>query len=245
MKRYVLPITVMLLSCVAFAQDCSQDESAAFQNTKAAVSALLSYPGYSGSEEKVLNRAGDSAAIAVIRTVSFEDTVSPKRAEQILLILKLAFAAPQLIAASNDRRPTAALLLLDRLKHSSYGQGNNEIENTRIEIEQTTTTGKPLEFVQLPGTPPIDREHTQWIESVLGWTNRVREGMTRKDVEKVFTTEGGISTRAQQTYVLKGCPYIKVEVEFSFPDEGHSLDRNPGDKIIKISKPYLEYSIMD
>src|SRR5579862_1178842 len=245
MKRCVLPITVMLLSCVAFAQDCSQDESAAFQNTKAAVSALLSYPGYSGSEEKVLNRAGDSAAIAVIRTVSFEDTISPKRAEQILLILKLAFAAPQLIAASNDRRPTAAMLLVDHLKHSPYGQGNNEVENTRIEIAQTTTTGKPLKFVQLSGSPPIDREHTQWIGSVLGWTYRVREGMTRKEVEEVFTVEGGISTRAQQTYVLKGCPYIKVDVEFSFPDDGHGFDRNPHDKIVKISKPYLDYSISD
>jgi hypothetical protein len=244
MKRFVLSITVMLVGCAAFAQNCSQDESPAFHNTRAAVSALLSNPGYSGSEEKILNRAGDSAAIAVIRSVSFEDTASPKQAEQILMILKLAFAAPQLIEASSDRRPTAAMLLLDRLKHSPYGQGNNEVENTRIEIEHNTTAGKPQQIVSLPGAPPIDWGHTQWIESVLSWTNRVREGKTRKDLAEVFTTEGGISTRAHKTYVLKGCPYIKVDVEFSFKD-GREFDENPNDKIVKISKPYLDYSIMD
>jgi transposase InsO family protein len=43
----------------------------------------------------------------------------------------------------------------------------------------------------------------------------IKPGMTREDVLRVFTTEGGLSFRTQQTYVLKGCPYIHVDVEFS------------------------------
>jgi hypothetical protein len=39
--------------------------------------------------------------------------------------------------------------------------------------------------------------------------------MTREDLLRVFITEGGLSTRTQQTYVLKVCPYIHVDVEFS------------------------------
>lgn len=62
--------------------------------------------------------------------------------------------------------------------------------------------------------------------------------MRREDLLRVFTTEGGLSTRTQQTYVLKGCPYIHVDVEFS-PVRG-LLASQRNDKIAKISKPYLD-----
>jgi hypothetical protein len=100
---------------------------------------LLSYPAYTGSDEKVLNRAGDMAALAVIRRVSMEDFNSPEKATQILLTLHLAFAAPQLVASSTNRRPTAAMLLLDHLSKTKYDREHvNEIENTRSEIQHST-----------------------------------------------------------------------------------------------------------
>jgi hypothetical protein len=42
----------------------------------------------------------------------------------------------------------------------------------------------------------------------------IKPGMTRADLQKVFTTEGGISMRVQRTYVYRNCPYCKVDVEF-------------------------------
>jgi hypothetical protein len=42
------------------------------------------------------------AALAVIRSVSMEDLNSPEKARQIQLILNLAFATPQLIAATQE-----------------------------------------------------------------------------------------------------------------------------------------------
>ena len=171
---------------------------------------------YSGtsSDEKVLNRAGDMAALAVIRSLSIEDLSSPEKARQTLLILNLAFAAPQLIAANTNRRPTAAMLLLDHLSNTDYRQHVNEIENTRNEVQHNTITGHPYEVVTLKGEPLPDVEHTQWVASVLRWTYDIRPGMTRNDMLRVFTTEGGLSTGTRRTYVLKGCPYIKVDVEF-------------------------------
>jgi hypothetical protein len=79
MKRSPLPVMFILLTCTAFAQECSNDDFGSFCETKAAVLRLLSCPAYTGSDEKVLNRAGDMAALAVITSVSMEDFNSPKR----------------------------------------------------------------------------------------------------------------------------------------------------------------------
>jgi hypothetical protein len=247
MKKYLFPVVLILFTYTAFAQECSNDEFNSFCATRAAVLRLLSYPAYTSSDEKVLNRAGDMAALAVIRSVSVKDLSSPEKARQILLILNMAFAAPQLIAADTNRRPTAAMLLLDHLCKPNCDRVNGtELENIRNEIQQSTSTGHPYEVVTLKGVPPPDMEHTQWVSSVLRWTSDIKPGMTRKDLLRVYTEEGGLSTRAQRTYVLKGCPGIKVDVEFA--PVGHvqdGLTEGPGDQILKISKPYLDYSHMD
>ena len=247
MKRFLLLVTFILLAGTALAQECSNEDFASFCETKAAVLRVLSYPSYTGWDERVLNRAGDMAALAVMRSVSMEDLNSPEKARQTLLILNLAFAAPQFIAANTDRRPTAAMLLLDHLNKSSYDREHvNEIANTRYEILHNTSTGHPTEFVTLEGAPPFDAEHTQWVSSVLRWTYDIKPGMAWEDLLRVYTVEGGLSTRTHRTYVLKGIPYIKVDVEFlPVGKEQDGLAESPNDKILKISKPYLEYSHMD
>jgi hypothetical protein len=102
------------------------------------------------------------------------------------------------------------------------------------------TTGTPAQNAKA-GT-----DHTKWVESVLRAADTIKPGMTRKELLRVFTEEGGLSSRTWRTYVYKDCPYIKVDVEFSpAGDVGNGLREGPNDKIVKISKPYLEYSIMD
>ena len=66
--------------------------------------------------------------------------------------------------------------------------------------------------------------------------------MTRADLMKVFTTEGGLSIASHRTYVYRQCPYIKVDVKFTAPSLGEEL---PTDKIVEVSRPYLEWSVMD
>jgi hypothetical protein len=111
-------------------------------------------------------------------------------------------------------------------------------------VKHNATTGQPLGPVT--GESQIDWEHTKWVDSVLRWIIDVKEGMTRKDLLRVFTIEGGLSNRHQRTYVLKQCPYIKVDVEFSpVGDAQNLIAESPDDKIIKISRPYLQYSTMD
>jgi hypothetical protein len=246
MRTYILTLAFATLSIGAVGQNCTQRDLVSFDDVKGAVSRVLCFPGYTGFDEKILNRSGDLAAMTVTKSVTVQEMKSPEKARQILLILHLAFAAPELVADSCNRTPTVALLLLDELEHTDYGRQPNVIENARFEIQHNTSSGKPLEFVTLPGSPVVDWDHTQWVSSVLAWTADIKPGMTRRDLVRVFTVQGGLSRRTERTYVLKQCPYIKVDVEFTaVSKEEDPLTEMPDDKIVRISKPYLEYSHMD
>ena len=95
-------------------------------------------------------------------------------------------------------------------------------------------------------------ENTKWISDSLREMKTIEVGKTRADLLKVFTTEGGLSTGLNRTYVYRKCPYIKVDVEFEVVGrtardaEGRvTLKEDDRDKIKSISKPYLELSIVD
>ena len=93
----------------------------------------------------------------------------------------------------------------------------------------------------------FDKQHTEWIDGVMRSIAKIKPGMTRKDLSKVFRTEGGLSTRIHRKYIYNHCPYIKVDVEFSAADES-GVDpsvESPDDRIVGISRPYLEYTIAD
>ena len=88
--------------------------------------------------------------------------------------------------------------------------------------------------------------HTDWIFKSLEQMQTIQVGMSRKDLLKVFKEEGGLSTRTHRKYVYRECLYVKVEVEFE-PVEAKE-DRSteyPSDRIIRISKPFLERTIID
>ena len=89
-------------------------------------------------------------------------------------------------------------------------------------------------------------ERVKWVEKSLKEMQSVKAGMTRGDLLKVFTEEGGLSTRTQQTYVYRECQYFKVDVRFEPVGDvrgGHFV--SPGDKIVNISKPYLDWGVAD
>jgi hypothetical protein len=80
----------------------------------------------------------------------------------------------------------------------------------------------------------------------------IKLGMTRKTLLSVFTTEGGLSTGLSRTYVSRDCPYFKVDVEFHAvgrPDRDErgrvTLVESDQDTIVSVSKPYLQFSVMD
>jgi hypothetical protein len=97
----------------------------------------------------------------------------------------------------------------------------------------------------------VDPALTRSIDQVLKDVSSIQSGMTRAELLRVFTTEGGLSTRDEQRYVYRRCPLIKVMVTFRRPADadddwgGAPEEERAGDIIQSISKPFLEYSITD
>jgi hypothetical protein len=88
----------------------------------------------------------------------------------------------------------------------------------------------------------VDKELTKQVSGILDDCKKITPGTTRAELLKVFTTEGGLFSAKHRTFVHRRCPYIKVDVDFTVSDP---MEERPADIISNISKPYLEWSIMD
>lgn len=90
--------------------------------------------------------------------------------------------------------------------------------------------------------------HTQWVAEVLKQIETVKPGMTRKQLDDVFRTEGGLSTVHQRTYVTRACRYFKVDVEFRIVgrrERDGRIVEDDSDVITRISRPYLQSPTYD
>lgn len=103
-----------------------------------------------------------------------------------------------------------------------------------------------LQDESVPVGDEFNQERTKWIAKALRQIEKIKPGMKRQDLLTVFTTEGGISTRFQRTYVYSECPYIKVDVRFkAATHESNGMGEDADDIIDSISQPYLAWSHMD
>ena len=103
-----------------------------------------------------------------------------------------------------------------------------------------------------PSQLQSSQDHVTWVAQTLQRMQTIRPGMARGDLLKVFTMEGGLSTGLQRTFVSRECPYFKVDVEFQAvgrPDRDEdgrvTMVEDSRDIILKISQPYLQFSIKD
>jgi hypothetical protein len=92
--------------------------------------------------------------------------------------------------------------------------------------------------------PATDDDLTKKVDAVIGQWEKLKPGMSRAELEKVLGGEGGVSTTTWRIYVWPSCRYIKVNVEFNPTSKGQT-EELPTDTIKSISKPYLEYSILN
>jgi hypothetical protein len=95
-------------------------------------------------------------------------------------------------------------------------------------------------------------DHVAWVGESLKRMLTVSPGMNREQLMLVYTTEGGISFALQRTFVSRDCPFFKVDVTFCRTpavDANASRDQFSqeldDDVIARISRPYLQFSIMD
>jgi hypothetical protein len=84
------------------------------------------------------------------------------------------------------------------------------------------------------------------VEGMLKDCMAIKPGMTREELCKKFTGEGGLSTAEGRTYVHLLCPYIKIDVGFKRSDAKQSIvEERLTDVITKVSRPYLAWPTMD
>jgi len=103
-----------------------------------------------------------------------------------------------------------------------------------------------LQDESVPMSAALREERTAWIAKILRQIGEIKPGMQRKNLSKVFSTEGGRSNRFERTYVSIECPYIKVDVQFRrVKPESDAMTEDPEDVIDSISRPYLQWTIMD
>jgi hypothetical protein len=80
----------------------------------------------------------------------------------------------------------------------------------------------------------------------------IKVGDTRKSLLRVFTTEGGLSTALEHTYVSQDCPLFKIDVKFHAtgrpeldPDGRETSIESDDDIITALSRPYLAFQVLD
>jgi hypothetical protein len=81
----------------------------------------------------------------------------------------------------------------------------------------------------------------KWLSSALDEIQKIKPGMSRAELEKVFRDDGG-ELRDRRQYAFRDCPHIKVTVYLEAPraEVGRSEPDWSKDKIDSISKPFLE-----
>ena len=89
-------------------------------------------------------------------------------------------------------------------------------------------------------------EHVAWVGKVMEKMETIKVGDTRKRLLRVFTSEGGLSTALEHTYVSQDCPLFKVDAKFQAvgrperdSDGRETSVESDNDIITALSRPYL------
>lgn len=113
------------------------------------------------------------------------------------------------------------------------------LELPKVRITAHSTGNRQI--AEQPNAP--DDAHVKWTAASLKEMETIKVGMSRKDLLAVFATEGGLSTRLKRTFVFRKCPFIKVDVTFAAQTETETNES--ADIIASISKPYLQFAVLD
>ena len=75
------------------------------------------------------------------------------------------------------------------------------------------------------------------VREAVDVSRQIKAGVTRAEVEKVFTLDGGLQFPSKSRYLYQKCHFIKIDVEYARKTQKDSSD----DIVRTVSKLYLEY----
>ena len=83
------------------------------------------------------------------------------------------------------------------------------------------------------------------VKEALDDSLHIKVGMTRREVEKHFSPDGGLQFFSTTRYGYLKCEFIKIDISFKSAVRGKQNFRSPDDIVENASKPYLEYPVTD
>jgi hypothetical protein len=134
--------------------------------------------------------------------------------------------------------------------HAAMAQGTNAITAQELAANATNyvlevhfwTGGKiPVDQLTIPQNVELAGDCFKIFESI---TN----GMTRGEVAKKLMMDGGLQTVSPIRFLDPACPGFKINVEFDFKRNASDQNRamaGQDDKVIQVSRPYLERQFID
>jgi hypothetical protein len=66
-----------------------------------------------------------------------------------------------------------------------------------------------------------EQEHWNYLEELWKEASKIKPGLTRAELLKLFIPDGGLQELLPKRYVMRHCPYIKVTVEFDRKNPAH------------------------
>jgi len=83
------------------------------------------------------------------------------------------------------------------------------------------------------------------VSGALKAVQELAPGSSRALLEQKFEVDGGMQFPGNSRYLFRQCPYVKIDVEFQGDGIKDRAALLPTDKIVRVSKPYLEYPSSD
>jgi hypothetical protein len=162
---------------------------------------------------------------------------------RLFALVSLLSVAVALVAASASAQLLTGKMRQDEKLHDPWVQKR---------LKQLGASSRPEAKLLTASVEPGDKANCEWAARVLKMIDSVKVGTSRGQLSKLLFESGGISTMTQQTFFAPTCPFIKVDVKFRIvgrPERDAagrlSPERSPKDVVSEISKPYLQFPIID
>lgn len=136
-----LLLAALHMTIAASAQDwqhCKPDGGGiSVAELKDSVHSVAMSHGIDGWDMKRFSRSGDLTSFAIVQTLTVNEMTFPQTLENVLYILRVAFACTSPCGVpTSESQPRVALLLLEHLHNITSGKMQSNIDETRKYIQQ-------------------------------------------------------------------------------------------------------------
>lgn len=94
-------------------------------------------------------------------------------------------------------------------------------------------------------TPQTGESACALVADALKEFHKLRPGDSREHLERIFELDGGLQSSTRSRYAFKRCRFVKVDIEFSATRAESPGFPLPTDKIVNLSRLYLEEPVYD